>query len=227
MVDALISYLSSLGEGEEASALVLGSHLAACSPEHKRLAAAAGPTSDDINALVPIPVYLVRCRAQIPPTPGAGGPSEGGGRSVVIALDGRTPTSLLLCKWALANALRPGDCVRLVHMPSGLIPKPSAESEGGDVDGVLSACKAALEEGGVKDVRLEVLRDWLEDARDALVDLSEAGDAPALMILASRGPSALKRATLGSVCSYCVQHAACSLAIVPPLALAGAGGGKE
>ena len=224
VVDALVEYISSLLDGDKADALIMGSRLSACAPEHKRNAQMYGATTDDINALVPIPVYLVRCRTQPPSTPGATS-----GRSVVIAVDGRTPTSLLLTKWALANALRVSDSVRLVHMPaSGSIPKASAEAESGTeaVEGVLSSCKAALTEGGVKDVRPEVRSDRLEDARDALVDLSEAGDAPELMILASRGPSALKRATLGSVCSYVVMHASCSLAIVPPLALLHAGGGK-
>ena len=63
------------------------------------------------------------------------------------------------------------------------------------------------------------------DARDALVDLAETGVAggagpPDLLILASRGPAALKRAALGSVCAYVIAHAPASLCVVPPPALA-------
>ena len=38
---------------------------------------------------------------------------------------------------------------------------------------------------------------------------------PHLMIMGSRGPTALKRPVLGSVSTYLVHHANCSLCVVP------------
>ena len=57
-----------------------------------------------------------------------------------------------------------------------------------------------------------------EDVRDALVGLAEstaAAGRPALMVLGHSGEPAPRRRALGSVASYLVQHAACTLCIVP------------
>ena len=54
--------------------------------------------------------------------------------------------------------------------------------------------------------------------RDALVGLAEstaAAGRPALMVLGHSGEPAPRRRALGSVAAYLVQHAACTLCVVP------------
>ena len=109
----------------------------------------------------------------------------------------------------------------------------------------MEAVKPFVGSGGAVATNVLTEAEAVLDARDALVDLAESGRVQ-LLIMASRGPSALKRcaaahfrfarrkasssaahltrmhyrrASMGSVCSYVIQHAQIPLVIVPPLSL--------
>ena len=51
------------------------------------------------------------------------------------------------------------------------------------------------------------------DAKHALVGVAEESDA-AIMIMGSRGMGSVKKAIIGSVSDYCVNHAPCPVLIV-------------
>ena len=87
------------------------------SPHHRRHKVAfESQTSTDVNAFVPVPVYLVRClRERVAPTTPSGAKPR---RTVALALDGRSPTSLLLTKWATRQVILPTDDVQLVYKPT-------------------------------------------------------------------------------------------------------------
>jgi len=213
VIDVLMAYVASLPEDHKADTLVLGSHTAAANAQGWR---AASHVSTDIAATSPIPVFLVRSKA---PPPDVEPPR----RFVVIAVDGRKPTSTLLVRWATQHVLRPSDTVLLCHKPTG--DKAAVE----EVEACADALRIATRftEGQGTALTDSAFTSGF-DVRDALVDLAQSGVAgvadgpPVLMVLASRGPAPLKRLALGSVCAYVVQHAACSLAVVPPPALVAA-----
>ena len=203
---ALLSYMTTLSDGAP-SMLVLGSHTAATNPQAWTF---ASRTTHDAAALSPLPVVIVR-----------DAPSAGGGRFMVVAVDGRAPTSALLVKWACANVLRPEDTILLCHKPDAAGTKDEAKDQ---VQRCSQMLDAFVGSKGKAVTTHELSSEYA--VQDSLVDLAQSGvpgvwdGPPHMLILASRGPGALKRAApLGSVCDYVVRHAACSLAIVPPPAL--------
>jgi len=210
ITDALMSYITSLTDGQRDNMLLIfGSHTAASDPATWRY---ASRTTLDVAAVSPVPVVIVR---------GASRATNCGRRFVVLAVDGRAPTSTLLVKWACANVLSPTDTVLLCHMPT------AADDEATKQE--LALCDKMLlsftAQGGKAITGHPLGSDF--DVRDALVDLGQSGVAgisdgpPHLLVLAGRGPSALKRAApLGSVCQYMLCNADCPMAVVPPLALA-------
>ena len=160
--------------------------------------------------LSPVPVFVVR-RA-------AGGPGNGNGW-IAVAADGRAPASALLARWAARHVARPGVAAVLVHVPS------HGGAEAPETEEALDGAAEALRSGFESRVTLARLATSF-DARDALVDLAASGveggppGAPELLVLGTRGPAPLRRAALGSVAAYVVQHAPCALCLVPPPALA-------
>jgi hypothetical protein len=106
--DALLTYLRFLPAAEKADALVMGSHgaryvgTALWKVPHASLDVAAGNTV--------CPLFLVRVTDEA-----AAAAAATGARFVVIALDGAAPSSSLLTRWAIANALRPTDTVVVVN----------------------------------------------------------------------------------------------------------------
>ncbi len=232
IIDALMAYVTQFSG---ADALVMGSHTAAKDAaawyvherhgHHPQLLTCsycrrmASHTTTDVAALSPVPVFIVRSAAQAAAAAApAQAPSDA--RFVVIAVDGRAPSSSLLVRWATSNILRSNDTVLLCHKPTGEHEKDAAA----EVDKCSAMLRDFVAPGGGTAITDAAFTSAF-DVRDALVDLAQSGVAgiaggpPSLMVLASRGPSALKRAALGSVSSYVVQHAACSLALVPPPAL--------
>ncbi len=134
--DALLTYLRYLPAHERASALVMGSHgarnvgAALWKVPHASLDVAAG------NTLCPL--FLARPRDEATldvaghpewaPRLGGGGGGGGGqaqavpptggttsARSVVLALDGAAPSSSLMTRWCIENALKAGDEVTVVN----------------------------------------------------------------------------------------------------------------
>jgi nucleotide-binding universal stress UspA family protein len=179
-------------------------------------------TTADIAALSPVPVFIVRCG-------GSGARAADAPRLVAIAVDGHAPATALLARWAIAHALRPSDAVLLCHAkpPPGHMgvdaEAAAADERAATIDAAAKALSDFTAGGGGSATVAELATAF--DARDALVDLAETGVAggagpPDLLILASRGPAALKRAALGSVCAYVIAHAPASLCVVPPPALA-------
>lgn len=207
---ALMSYLISLGDDDPRGVpamLVMGSHTAATNPQAWTF---ASRTTHDAAALSPLPVVIVR-----------DAPSTAGGRFMVVAVDGRAPSSSLLVKWACTNVLRPDDSILLCHKPdaAGILTLKD------EVQRCSQMLEAFVGPKGKAITNHELSSEYA--VQDALVDLAQSGvpgiwdGPPHMLILASRGPGALKRAApLGSVCEYVVRHAQCSLAVVPPPALA-------
>ena len=205
--DAILSYIRFLPAEEKADALVMGSHgaryvgSALWKVPHASLDIAAGNTACAMFFLRGEP-------AELPP---------GTARFVALSLDGASPASSLLTRWAIANALRPVDTVIIVNKNAAADPK---------VDDEIHRCEQLLSSyltsggGSVATYAVPPAR----DVRDQLVDLSETGlDArvgpPELLVMGTRGESArsLKRLVLGSTAEYVVKTSACPLCVVPPL----------
>jgi nucleotide-binding universal stress UspA family protein len=207
---ALMSYTTCLSDDDPRgvpSLLVMGSHTAATNPQAWTF---CSRTTHDAAALSPLPVVIVR-----------DAPSTAGGRFMVVAVDGRAPSSSLLVKWACANVLRPKDTILLCHKPdaAGILALKDEVQRCGQM------LEAFVGTEGKAITNHQLSSEYA--VQDALVDLAQSGapgvwdGPPHMLILSSRGPGALKRATpLGSVCAYVVRHAQCSLAVVPPPALA-------
>ncbi len=182
----------------------------------------ASRTSLDVALLCAVPLFIVRPgSAAAADADAAGVPARR--RLVAIAVDGRAPTSALLARWARAHVLRADDDVLLCHVPPHAHPLEAEAAT--ERAAAVAAAAAELGPG----VRVAAIASAF-DARDALVDLAESGlaqagspEPPHLMLLASRGPAALRRAALGSVSAYAVAHAPCALGLVPPTALLAAG----
>lgn len=173
--------------------------------------AKASRTSVEVATLSPVPVYVVR-RA------GGARPAAENGGWVAVAADGRAPASALLARWAARHVTRPRQAAVLAHVA------PHGASESPEVEASLNAAADALRSSGARVTLARVATAF--DMRDALVDLAGSGvqggppGAPDLLVLATRGPAPLRRAALGAVAAYLVQHAPCALCLVPPPALA-------
>jgi nucleotide-binding universal stress UspA family protein len=181
-----------------------------------------------VAALSPVPVFIVRGAALEPPAAAEAEGAAAGQRFVAIAVDGASPGSALLTRWAVTHALRPSDAVLLCHKaPPPARDAAAAAAAEAEVRRCADLLTTYFSEQASAGGRLVDGTHFASefDVRDALVDLSESGIAggppgpPALLILGSRGPAALKRLALGSVAAYVVRHADCALALVPPIAL--------
>lgn len=166
----------------------------------------------EVATLSPVPVYVVR-RA------GGTRPAAENGGWVAVAADGRAPASALLARWAARHVItRPGQAAVLAHVA------PHGASESPEVEAALTEAADALRSSGARVTLARVATAF--DTRDALVDLAGSGvqggppGAPDLLVLATRGPAPLRRAALGAVAAYVVQHAPAALCLVPPPALA-------
>jgi len=177
--DALVAYITTLPAESQATALVMGSHAAGSKTdragEERKY---ASQVTTDVATLSPIPCFIYRC-GEHPPTP-AGAQS----RLVVLAVDGKMPTSRLVARWAAATVVSAEDEVRIVC-------KPVCEEEKKEA---MEACRQVLLDAGIKAVSIDTER-CSEDVRDALVEIASGagGRAPDVMVLASRGPSFPKR----------------------------------
>ncbi|MFE9749377.1 universal stress protein [Saccharothrix saharensis] len=134
---------------------------------------------------------------------------------IVVGVDG-SPVSRTALRWAVEEAGLRGCAVEAVlawHLDYGLVIGPVSATVAAGVDPerlrenhrrVLADLVAEV--GG--DVR-PVLAEG--DARDVLVKASE--DAT-LLVVGSRGAGPIRGALLGSVSSYCVNHASCPVVVV-------------
>lgn len=140
------------------------------------------------------------------------------GRSVAVAVDGGE-MGLALVSWARSFLLRPSDRVTVLH---GRPAREHTDDELAAIDRAIEAVQtttAAIRElNSEQRVRPGTATSALlaegEDVRDALCDWAET-HRPDVLLVGSRGiHSALKRLALGSVSSYCVQHAPCPVLVV-------------
>jgi hypothetical protein len=181
-----------------------------------RRAKPASRTSVEVATLSPVPVFVVRR---------AGGERAAANNGwVAVAADGRAPASALLARWAARHMARTGMAAVLVHIPPPHDAREAPEAAA-DREAAVAEAHAALRCGGFEHVTLAPIATSF-DARDTLVDLAAGGvvggppGPPDLLVLATRGPAPLRRAALGAVAAYVVQHAPCALCLVPPPALA-------
>jgi nucleotide-binding universal stress UspA family protein len=93
-----------------------------------------------------------------------------------------------------------------------LSPEPPAEPERKAMNEVLQQAVQAAREGGVSDVRGELLQGHPAEAILSLVDQERAD----LIVMGSRGQSTTTRLLLGSVSDAVVHHAQVAVLIVRP-----------
>lgn len=134
---------------------------------------------------------------------------------IVVGVDG-SPSSRIALRWAVEEAKLRGAVVEAVlawnvdysvvigamsaAVAAGMDPQRLRDDNKALLDGILG------EAGG--DVRALLTEG---DARDVLVRASR--DA-ALLVVGSRGAGPIREVLLGSVSSYCVQHASCPVVVV-------------
>jgi nucleotide-binding universal stress UspA family protein len=141
-------------------------------------------------------------------------PPRDHGRVVAIAVDGSS-AGMALVLYCRQFLLRATDKVFVVH---GRPDTPKTDDELTATDVAIAAVNAAV-------AALHQMRDELlvapcaallaeGNVRDELVNFVESNDADVLVV-GSRGlGNALKRAVMGSVSSYAVQHAGCAVLVV-------------
>jgi len=134
-------------------------------------------------------------------------------RPVVVGVDG-SAFSLAALRWAAGAAAAHHAPLRVVHAWAGLDPLYSDMLLSGDAVGHLAqkilddTVKLGLDEAPDVDVTTVVA-----SRPPALALLSESEDAQ-LLVVGSRGHGGFPTLALGSVSHQCVQHAACSVAVV-------------
>jgi nucleotide-binding universal stress UspA family protein len=155
-----------------------------------------------------------------------GGPSDVAateierGRVVAIAVDG-SPAGTALVQWSRQFALRPRDRVFILH---GRPDKPKTDDELEAIDRAIVSVNTAL--AALREVKEELdiapVAEILPEGnvRDAIIDWVDTHRADVLVV-GSRGlGGALKRAVLGSVSTYAIEHAACAVLVVSAPVLA-------
>ncbi|KAG2595399.1 hypothetical protein PVAP13_5KG071700 [Panicum virgatum] len=135
------------------------------------------------------------------------------GRNIGVAVDFSSCSKAAL-RWASTNLTRSGDKLILIHSGSPLIPLAEFSdvtktySVSPDKETIEILTQVANQRG------IEVFAKILYG--DPAKKLYEAVDLVPLscMVIGSRGLSTLKRALMGSVSTYIVNHAACPVTVV-------------
>eukprot|EP00270_Netrium_digitus_P006157 TRINITY_DN1841_c0_g1_i1.p1 TRINITY_DN1841_c0_g1~~TRINITY_DN1841_c0_g1_i1.p1 ORF type:complete len:166 (+),score=10.45 TRINITY_DN1841_c0_g1_i1:239-736(+) len=139
-------------------------------------------------------------------------------RVILIAVD-NTEGSEIAFQWALKNYCKPSDHLRLIY-----VQKPLSEIERRLSSQILdklelqsnAASRAVVDKFMKRAALADIDCDWkisTGDAREAICKevLRVCAD---VLIVGSRGLSAVKKALLGSVSEYCAHHCACPVIIV-------------
>jgi nucleotide-binding universal stress UspA family protein len=142
---------------------------------------------------------------------------------IVVGVDGSSDSRRAL-RWALAEAAFRGAPLTVlgVHDPTPPVPGwspdtvyvelPHDQLEMHQASLVELVDKAIAEWGGERPAGL-VVRAAVGSARDLLLEEGRTAD---LLVVGSRGASAVSRLLLGSVSSAVVHHASCPVVVVPP-----------
>lgn len=153
---------------------------------------------------------------------------EPGRTTLVVGVDG-TEISRYALDWAVRHAAMTGAEVvalavsMVTPVPASTVPLPVAEDRPPSHDlqerraELDSAVEAASKIAPMVPIRSVLAMGLAGPTLCAAVDIEKA----ALLVIGSHGRGALMRALLGSVASYCVQHASCPVIVMPAMLVAG------
>ena len=167
-----------------------------------------GSTSLFVASHATCPVVVVR------------GPAAEGARDLVVGFDGSLAATAA-ARWAVAHAARTGDRVRVLtvwrsaaHLALGLDPAEVHRTRAADETAVHARLEDLLRWLGEEEPHVEVSGTVVEDDHPEDV-LLEAAAACALLVVGSRGHSALTSALIGSTSHAVLHHASTPVVVVP------------
>jgi nucleotide-binding universal stress UspA family protein len=142
--------------------------------------------------------------------------AEGQRSTIVVGVDGSIP-SIEALKWAFGQAVLTGAALRVVTAwnfpneptPFGIVPEVPTPPD--QLDRVEERLREVVAQVVGSSTGLEVETEVIR-GRDGSVLVEAARDAE-LLVVGSRGRSALAEVLLGSVSEYCVRHARCPVVV--------------